>query len=170
MNMPPKATRSDDPAIALNNYGKGRAMYIACPLTVGEIHGHMNTWGDTREYPIQLAANLARFMIGEPLLRGTTPPGVEVVVNSRSACHIVHLLNHYVCAYYVSGQYHDNRRGILRLARVPVSINERRIGRVKRAYRVGGNKKIKLTMERDGEWVEVSIPELIVHDIVVFEH
>lgn len=165
VNLPPKRTRSDDPAITINHYGKGRAMYIACPLGTTEIHNHRNKRDDAREYPIQLAANLARFMIGEPLLRGTTPAGVEVVVNFQNSRHIVHLLSHYVC-----GQFYDNRPGILKLADITVSINERRIGHVRRAFQASGYKKVKLTVQRDTPWVEVKIPELKVHGLIVLEH
>ena len=166
-NLPPKRTRSDDPAITINHYGKGKAMYIGCPLCTTEICAHKDKdmWGDFREYPIQLAANLARFMINEPLLRGTTPAGVEVIVNLQNGRHIVHLLNHYVGVYF-----YDNRRGILKLADVPVAINERRIGQIRRAFHVLGHKKIKLTIQRNEPWAEVRIPELKVHALIVLEH
>lgn len=165
LNLPPGKARSDDPAITLNQYGKGSAMYIACPLTTVEIHNHRNNGADAREYPTQLAANLARFMVGEPLLRGTTPAGVEVVVNLQECRHVVHLLNH-----YISGQYYDNRQSILKLADVPVSINERRSGEVKRAFRLSGAKKEEMPIRRDGQWAEVRIAAMGVHELIVLEH
>jgi alpha-L-fucosidase len=165
MNLPPGETRSDDPAITVNQYGRGRAMYIACPLTAAEIRNHRNNPADAREFPTQLAANLARFMVGEPLLRGTTPAGVEVVVNRQAGRHVVHLLNQ-----YVTGQYYDSRKSILKLADVPVSINERRIGEIKRAFRVSGGRRKPVAIRRDGQWAEVRIPKLGVHELIVLEH
>jgi len=165
LNLPPQKVRSNDPAITLNYYGKGSAMYIACPLTTVEIRNHRNNPSEAREYPTQLAANLARAMLGEPLLRGTTPAGVEVVVNLQEGRHIVHLLNN-----YVTGQYYDNRKSILKLADVPVSINEHRTGEIKRAFRASGNNKEEMIIHRDGKWAEVRIPELGVHQVIILEH
>jgi hypothetical protein len=140
-------------------------MYIACPLTTVEIRNHRNNGADAREYPTQLAANLARFMVGEPLLRGTTPAGIEVVVNRQEGRHVVHLLNN-----YVSGQYYDSRKSILKLADVPVAINERRSGEIKRAFRVSDGKKAEAPIRREGQWAEVRIPELGVHELIALEH
>lgn len=166
VNLPPKAEASDDPAITLNRYGKGLALYLACPLACGEIRAHRSLWHDAREYPLQLAANLARHVLAQPLLRGTTPAGVEGIVNAQAGRHIVHLLNH-----YVSGQYYDSRPGLLKLADVPVAISAARIGRVTGAFRViadGG--KVGLSVQRDGEWAQVRLPAVGAHEMVVFEH
>jgi hypothetical protein len=164
-HLPPHKERSTDPVITLNQYGKGSALYIACPLTTVEIRTHRNDPSDAREYPTQLAANLARFMLGEAFLRGNTPAGVEMVVNKQEGRHIVHLLNH-----YITGQYYDSRTSILKLADVPVSINEKCSGEVKRAYRVVGTQQEDLPIQRDGQWAEVCIPRLGVHELIVFEH
>jgi alpha-L-fucosidase len=165
MHLPPQKARSNDPVITLNQYGKGGAMYIACPLTTVEIRNHRNNGVDAREYPTQLAANLARFMVGEPLLRGTTPAGVEVVVNSQDRRHVVHLLSH-----YISGQYYDNRKSILKLADVPLAVNERRSGEIKQAFRLKNGRLEETPIRRDGQWAEVRIPELGVHELIVLKH
>ena len=165
LNLPPARTRSDDPALTLNAYGQGRALYLACPLGTCEICRHRHKRDDLREYPVQLAANLARLMVGEPLLEGTTPAGVEVIVNRQGGRHVVHLLNQ-----YVAGQYDDNRRGPVRLARVPVSVNEHRLGRVSRALQVTEAGEKELPLERRGQWAEVTIPEVGVHEMLVLEH
>jgi len=163
-HLPPRKARSNDPAITLNAYGKGSALYIACPLTTIEIRSHRNDAADAREYPTQLAANLARLMVGEPLMRGNTPAGVEVVLNSQGNRYVVHLLNH-----YISGQYYDSRKSILKLADVPVSINERRSGQIKQAFRLSGGKQEEMLIRRDGPWAEVRIAELGVHALIVLE-
>jgi len=166
INLPPRATRSDQPVITANRYGDGLAAYVACPLATGEIRAHRSRWDDAREYPLQLAANLARFALRQPLLGGTTPAGVEVVVNAQPGRHIVHLLNH-----YVSGLFCDNRPGLLRLADVPVCVNELRIGRVARALQVlEDGAKVGLEVRRREQWAEVRIPQLGAHRMVVLEH
>ena len=164
LNLPPQKGHSDDPAITLNAYGKGRALYIACPLTTGEIRNHRNNPAEAREYPTQLAANLARFMLGEPLLRGTTPAGVEVVVNRQGSRIIVHLLNN-----YITGQYYDCRTSLLKLADVPVSINENRTGRIIRALCGFGPNQVEMPIQRDGPWAEVRLPELGVHQVIILD-
>jgi len=163
-NLPPARARSDDPAITLSRYGRGRALYVGCPLTTAELRDHRHSGIDAREYPTQLAANLARFMVGEPLLRGTTPAGVEIVVNRQASRYVIHLLNH-----YVGGPYYDNRRGLLRLAHVRVSMNATRIGPVTRATEVSGSEARALPIRRDGQWLEVVLPDLPVHGLIVLE-
>jgi hypothetical protein len=167
INLPPAKSRSNDPAITVNPFGQGRAMFIACPLAAHEIKGHKSRWDDAREFPMQLAENLARFMIRQPLLPGNTPAGVEVVINAKENLHIVHLLNN-----YATGQYIDNRKGLLKLANVPVTLNEQRIGRVKKAFSLNyaENQKVELPLRRNGAWVEVKIPEMSVYEIIILEH
>lgn len=78
--------------------------------------------------------------------------------------HIVHLLNNHL----TPGQFYDNRHDVMKLADVPICINEERIGMVKRAFRLSGNEE--LPMKRDGEWLEVMVPRLTVHEMIVLEH
>jgi hypothetical protein len=104
-------------------------------------------------------------MIAEPLLEGTTPAGVGVVVNRLGGRHVVHLLNRYVGQGFL-----DERRGRMRLARVPLSINERRVGEVKRAYSVDEMGEHEMAIARHGEWAEVVVAELGVHEMIVIEH
>ena len=75
---------------------------------------------------------------------------------------IVHLLNN-----YVAGQYDDSRQSILKLAAVPISINERRTGQIRRAFRVSGNNQEEMIIQRDGKWAEVRLPELGVHQAII---
>jgi hypothetical protein len=79
----------------------------------------------------------------------------------------VHLLNHYAAAPYL-----DNRRGLFKLADVPVTINERRIGPVTKAFRLGrsGKDECDLPLHREGPWVEARIDALEPYEIVVLEH
>lgn len=164
LNLPPHPQASSDPAITVNSFGNGHALFIACPLTCAEIRTHRNNPGEAREYPTQLAANLARFLLPEPVLRGTTPAGVEVVVNRQAGKTIVHLLNQ-----YVTGQYYDNRRNAVRLAGVTVSINQNRTGPIRRVFQAEAGSLVEVRFARDGKWVEVTLAELGVHAALVFE-
>ena len=167
INLPPARSRSDDPAVTLNRFGRGQAMYLACPLVANELRNHKSRWDDAREFPMQLAENLARFMIPRPLLPGSTPPGVEVVINAGDNRHVVHLLNN-----YATGQHIDNRRGLLKLANVPVALNEQRIGPVKRAFSLdyATNRKVELPLRRNNSWAETNIAEMSVYEIIILEH
>ena len=164
-NMAPAREVSSDPAISLNHYGSGRATYIGCPLTTAEIRAHRHFEGDLREYPTQLAANLARFMVGEPLLRGTTPSGVEVVVNRQGSRTLVHLLNH-----YAGNSYPDPRPQSLRLADITVSLNASRIEPVTSASLLSDATPLPLPVHRNGDWLDLPLPSLGVHALVVLEH
>jgi hypothetical protein len=163
-NLPPARAASNDPAITVNQYGKGRAMLLACALTTEQLRTRRYHEHDIREYPTQLAANLARFMLREPLLRGTTPAGVEVVVNRQGERYVVHLLNH-----HLGGPYLDNREGLLQLADVCVSVNADRVGPLSRAVEVAGGERRPLATRRDGRWLEVTVPRLSVHGLIVWE-
>ena len=164
-NMAPAREASHDPAITVNQHGSGRALYIACPLTTSEVRAHRHNEGDLREYPTLLAANVARFMVGEPLLRGTTPSGVELVVNRQGSRTLVHLLNH-----YAGNAYPDPRPGSVRLADVTVSINATRLAPVKAASLVTDSSPSPLLILRDGPWLDLTLPSLGVHALVVLEH
>ncbi|MBM3957397.1 MAG: hypothetical protein FJ313_05030, partial [Gemmatimonadetes bacterium] len=163
-NLPPAHAASSDPAISVNRYGKGRAMLVACALTTEQLRARRYHEHDIREYPTQLAANLARFMLREPLLRGTTPAGVEVVANRQGGRWIVHLLNH-----YAGGLYLDSREGLLKLADVCVSLNANRVGELGRAFEVAGGESRPLPVRRDGKWLEVTVPRLTVHGLIVWD-
>ncbi len=164
INLPPSKTRSNDPAVTVNQYGKGRAMYVGCPITTNEIRNHRKKWEDTREYPIQLAVNLARYMISDPLIKGCIPPGVEIAVNSLGKRYIVHVLNHYSC-----GWYYDTRPGVLKLADIRVCINQERIGQVSKAMQITSDGNIELPVRCEGEWVEIVVLKVGVHEMVVLE-
>jgi len=150
---PPRRAVSGDPAITLNRYGKGKAIYVACPLGKKD---------DRRQQRMitRLAVNLVNFLVEEPLIRSEAPSGVEVVVTRQAGRHIVHLLNHYVDE---SSRYDRGEDTVPVLADVAVWINERRVGRVKRIVRIPEGDE--LPIERDGSWVRVCAERLAVHEM-----
>jgi hypothetical protein len=167
MNVPPSIASSHDVAITVHGFGKGRAMFIGCPLGFSEIPKRKGLEHfDRRVFPVQLAANLARFMLKDPLLQATTPAGVEIVVNVQEQRHIVHVLNR-----YVEGEYYESRSGSLKLAGIHVVINEGRIGKVKRVFLVDDEGRLaEAAVTRTGAWMRIDFPALGVHAMAVLEH
>ena len=167
---PPSDKTSNDPAITLNHFGNGLAMFVACSLGGTEIRRHQNVSSDpmldlpqVHEWSLQLAENLARRLINEPLLRSDAPAGVEIVINAQPGRHIVHLLNNLLSPVLVS----DNRSGRFVLADISLALNEQRIGAVRRVVMIDGT---ELPMQRDGNWVRVTVPRLKVHEVLALEH
>ena len=153
---PPLPGTSEDAAITVNNYGKGKVIYIGCPLGKGEqLH---------RRELVQLSRNLLSYLEEEPLVRSETPPEVEVIVNKQNDRHIVHMFNH----YGDMTQLYDRRYDVPKLANVSFWINEKRIGAVKKIVRVPDNQEMEI--ERDGSWVRLLAPELAIQEIFVLEH
>lgn len=166
-NFPPAIKPTEDAAVSVNAYGKGRAVYVGCPLVSSEIPSHKALDKiDRRVYALQFVSNLVRFLLDEPLLKPTTPAGVEVVINAQKGRHIVHLLNR-----YGEGEFFESRRDLLKLADIRVCLNEKRIGRVKNAFRLGpAAEKIKMETSRSDGWLSLDIPVLGVHEMILLEH
>ena len=164
--VPPAIHCSDEPAITVNQYGKGKAMFLACPLVYSELNSHKKPDStDRRVFVLQFASNLVRFMMHEPLLRPTTPAGVEVVVNRQGRHHIVHVLNH-----YLQGEYYESRNGLLKLAGIKLSINGNRIGAENKISTAGdGGEPKEIPYERDGKWIDITLPELATNEILIIE-
>jgi len=170
---PPSDTVSNDPAITLNHYGDGLAMFVACSLGTTEIRRHQNVIADPQlgapdtlpqvhAWALQFAENLVLRLIDEPLLRCEVPAGVEVVVNQQQERHIVHLLNYLLAPMLFA----DDRPGRLILADISFAVNEKRIGRVRQAATFDGS---ALPLQRNGKWVRVTVPRLAVHQMISFE-
>ncbi|HEY2931531.1 MAG TPA: alpha-L-fucosidase [Acidobacteriota bacterium] len=170
---PPSAAASSDPAITLNKYGDGFAMFVACSLGNTEIRRHQNVISDpptgfpnvlpqVHEWSLQLGENLALRLIKEPVLRSKAPAGVEIVVNEQPRRHIVHLLNQYLTPMIFA----DNRSGRMVLADISLAINEKRIGSVRRVVSFDG---ATIPVQREGGWIHVTVPRLAVHEMLAFE-
>ncbi|MDO9543040.1 MAG: alpha-L-fucosidase, partial [Kiritimatiellia bacterium] len=156
---PPLKEISKDPAVTLNRVGKGKAVYIGCPVNkFGGIESPLS-----REL-IQLGRNLVPLLIEEPLLRSESPSAVEVVVNRQGNRHIIHFLNHYVDM----SSFYDRPHTVPRLSNVSVWINQNRIGPVKKVFQVPDMKEMEL--ETNGVWVRVAPQELNIHEMFVLAH
>ena len=165
--LPPAINCSSEPAITINKYGKGKAMFIACPLVYSELNVHKQQYStiDRRVFTLQFAANLARHMLNEPLLKDSTPAGVEIVANKQNDRHIFHIFNH-----YCEGKYIESRNEMLRLSDITLFINSSRIGAVSRIYSAGdGNEPKEMPFERDGKWLKIVIPVLGTNEILILQ-
>jgi hypothetical protein len=166
---PPSEQQSDHPAITINDFGKGKAIFVACSLGTHEIRRHQNILSDpetdlpqVHEFALQLAQNLAASLIEEPIVRSDVPAGVGIVINRKNGRHIVHLLNNLLDPILFS----DSRRGLVVLSSLRFAINEKRTGPIRRASLGDGR---ELPIKKDGKWVTVTVPQLTVHEAVVFE-
>lgn len=167
---PPSDTPSGDPAVTLNRVGKGQAMFVACSLGTQEIRRHQNIISDpetdlpqVHEFALQLGHNLALRLIPEPILRSDVPAGISIVVNEQSGRYIVHLLNNLLDPVLFS----DSRSGLVKLANLKFALNENRTSSLRRAATVSGE---ELRIQRNGKWAAVTVPQLGVHEAVIFEH
>lgn len=163
---PPSSTVSGDPAVTLNRYGKGLAMYVAFPLGAKEVARHKNVIGETgvvHEFALQLGENLALRLVLEPLLRSEAPTGVEIVMNEQPKRHLVHLLNNLIHPMV----YSESRGGNLALADVSFSVNEKRVGPIRQVVSGDGT---ELPMKRNGKWLRITVPRLKVHEVLALVH
>jgi len=52
---------------------------------------------------------------------------------------------------------------------VCVSLNANRVGELGRAFEVAGGESRPLPVRRDGKWLEVTVPRLTVHGLIVWD-
>ena len=109
---PPADEPSRAPAVTLNRYGKGLAMFVGCSLGGTEVRRYQNVVSDPQqslpqvhEWSLQLGENLIQRLLNEPLLKSGAPAGVEIVINEQPGRHIVHLANNLLSPMLFS----DNR-------------------------------------------------------------
>jgi alpha-L-fucosidase len=166
---PPSDQVSNHPAITVNDLGKGKAVFVACSLGALEMRRHQNILSDpetdlpqVHEFSLQLAQNLAASLIEEPIIRSDVPAGVALIVNRKNGRYIVHMLNNLLDPILFS----DSRRGLVVWSGLTFAINQKRTGPIHRVILSDGR---VLPSKTDGKWVTVTVPELTVHEAVVFE-
>ena len=158
---PPGQDTSRDAAVTLNRFGRGKAVYVGCPLRkFKRFESGREDSPNAREL-LQVGKNLAAFLIEDPLIRSEAPSAVEVVVNRQGNRYIVHFLNHYAGV----SSLHDRAHAGPVLSDVGVWLNQSRIGRVKRIIPVPCGEETEV--ETDGNWVRVAVPQLGIHEMVM---
>ncbi len=88
---------SEQAAITLNRFGKGRCLYIAFPLAT-----NIAQRSDADPRPAQLLHNIVNLLLPRPFLRTNAPRQVEVLANRWHGGYAVHLMNYYGA---IDGQY-----------------------------------------------------------------
>jgi hypothetical protein len=166
---PPSDRTSSDPAITIHTYGKGQAMFVACSLGGKEVRRHQNIMSDqetdlpqVHEFALQLGSNLVSRLVTEPIVRPELPAGVSIVINEQPQRYVVHLLNNLLDPVLFS----DSRRGLVRLSGLTFALNESRTGRITQAITADGR---RVPIRRNGKWITVTVPELKVHESVLFD-
>ena len=154
---PPRADVSDDPAVTLNRFGEGKAVYLPCALP--EVHTPQH-----RRMGAMCAA-LVRALDPHPLLRSEAPSTVEVVATRQKEGgrrrHVVHFLNH---GLYEGARYDATPPT---LADVAIWLNEERVGPISKLTRLTDGRE--LDVHRDGTWVRVGAERLTAHEMIGVE-
>jgi len=96
-------------------------------------------------------------------LKSGAPFGVEIVINLQQDRHVVHLLHNLLSPMLFS----DNRPGRLTLRDISLALNERWIGSVRGIVTIDGK---ALPVEREGKWVQATVPQLKVHEALAWLH
>lgn len=162
---PPTLEDSRDAAITVNEYGKGRVVYLGCALGDGELRREKSKDPMPHSWPKYLADHLVALLIGEEgrSLQTDAPPGVEVILNKQGDRYILHLMNYYL----VPTLFYDTPRGSLTLANINVKVNEKKLGRISAVSK--GVEGETVSSERQGDWLNIPVSELSIHEFFVLD-
>ncbi len=84
--VPPPAAAASAPGIVLNEFGKGRAVFLAAPLFAA-LRNNYNPLG------AWLIDRLLRLAVARPLLDVQAEPGLEVSLMRQTGGYVIHLIN-----------------------------------------------------------------------------
>ena len=160
---PPSTSVSEDPAITINRFGKGRAVFFACGMEQAKHPDRAAMRNLHRRELVRLGTALSSYLIAEPLIKSAVPSAVEIVVNSQRDRHIVHFLNH--CAEMSC--FYDEPDRIPVLSNVSVWVNQNRIGKVEKILRIPENREVDIVT--DGQWLGLSVEDLGIHEMFSLE-
>lgn len=144
-------------AIVMNSYKKGKTIYFCFPI--------FKTYYDTNN-PVyrQIVRNSLNILIPrkERMLVTDAPPSVEVALMKQKKRLIVHLVN-----------YHTEKKGggLEVIEDLPtrrnINMRVRETRKLKKVYLAPSKKKLKWTKE--GNYLQVTVPQLGIHQMIVFE-
>jgi hypothetical protein len=143
------------PGLCVHQYGKGSCWYAAW---------HLRSRNLTNSWIKRLIAALVEDMVGDPLLRTSAPPGVEVVLNRQADRYVVHLVNTHAGTpdrLSLLGQPHT-------LTGLTVELNLTRLG-ITAVQRVYTPADASLPYQETDDWLAIRVPPLHVHEILVIE-
>jgi hypothetical protein len=166
----PDGTKETTPAITVNKYGKGLGVCISLPLSRATMALKFGKGHPYHFWPRKFLWNILRALSIQPLLKPSTPLGVEVVINKREDGreYYVHLFNHYGLRGIPYGReslYEPNPETVA-LADIKVVLNKNRVGDLKFVKTLSG---VLPEVEYKSDWVEITIPRLKQHDVLILE-
>jgi hypothetical protein len=142
---------SDDPALLVHPYGKGRAIYFA-----GDIGNGMNAFR-LPEF-LRLIGNAARTLAPPAVTLENAPGSVEVVLRSQPDRRLLHLVN-------FTGEMTRPIERVMPLRDVRVTLSDSK--NVKRVHTLVGGKELAHT--NAGSAVTFTIPSMDEYEVVVIE-
>ena len=154
---PPSRDRSKYPAITLNRYGKGQAIYVSPPV--------FQAYYETNN---QIYRKIIQYLINQLLspdnqiLTTDAPLSVEVSLMNKKNMLIVHLVN-----------YHAEKQGggARVIEQIPpvhdINLKIKKSFELRRIYLAPSKKELQYRLEKD--YISVTVPEVHIHQMVVIE-
>jgi hypothetical protein len=166
-NEPPGDVDRVHPIITLNQFKKGKCMYVATPIgaSVKELGtsstpflgGIQNCWCK------QLIINMVDYMLPKKVLVTNAPPACEVVLNWKAGKYILNLINHYT-GFPDGLSVRDNS---IKLSNIKISLNLAEDFKAQRIFLIPDRKEIEFSIVNSR--IEFTVPEFDVHSIIVIE-
>ena len=158
----PPGIESPYPAAVVNTYGKGKVIYVSCPIF--KAYWRMNMpWLRT------ICLNLIRKAVSDTILETDAPPSVEISLMKQKNRIIVHLIN-----------YHAEKRGgkieplLEAYSEVVESIPP--IHNITVKLKMEKPREVYLAPEKEAAewkceegWIKITVPELKIHRMIVLE-
>jgi hypothetical protein len=155
---PPASENPSGPAITSHRHGKGTAAYVGLPLL-------SVFYGTPTLAPRQVFANVLDHLLppGERLLDISAPLSVEVNLMAQPGRRILHLLN-----FHTERQRGDKRTTLENVSKIQnIRCQVALPNKPTKVYLAPS--KVELPWRPVEDRVEVTVPELLVHEMVVFE-
>jgi len=158
----PPGFESPHPAAVINNYGKGKAVYVSAPIFKAY-------WRMNMPWLRNISLNLIKKAEPEGVLETDAPPSVEVSLMKQENRTVVHLIN-----------YHAEKRGgkVEPLMEIyseivenisPISNITVRLKSAEPREVYLAPEKEKVDWEMENGWIRVVVPEVRIHRMIVFE-
>ena len=158
----PPGKESGYPAVTLNRYGKGKAIYIS-----GQIF--RTFWEKKQVHLRYLIKNLVNLVTEEKIIEVQAPPCIEVSFFKRKVAYIVHLVNH---GSRMSDIYEilDGKINQVNDYTLPVFGIQMKIKLAKDPGKVTQMpEKRALSWRRSGNYITFEVPSVNIHSSIVIE-
>lgn len=153
---PPRAEISDDAAVTVNHFGKGKAVFVACPAGLDE--------AAQRRGVMKLCSNIVSYLCPEELWRTNAPSGVEIVLSKKEGKYFLHVLNHYV---EQSSRFDTGDDSIPSLAGFDILVNTKRIGSLGKVTCASTGASVPAT--RINDYMRIHVDILAIQEMYLLE-